>query len=132
VASCGHGPRLRWHLHDLWPELEIPAGALDRIIWLARVARKLARAEQTGRVRIPRELLRAIRDRTRRAAELQREITALVSAQAPELLALPGCGALSAAKLIAETAGVEPAAGIAANRPERERRCRDADASLRA
>ena len=51
--------------------------------------------------------MRAIRDRTRRAAELEREITALVSDQAPELLALPGCGALSAAKLIAETAGVE-------------------------
>jgi transposase len=99
--------RLRWHLHDLWPELEIPAGALDRIIWLDRVARRLARAEQSARVRIARELVRAIRDRTRRAAELEREITALVSDQAPELLALPGCGALSAAKLIAETAGVE-------------------------
>lgn len=25
--------RLRWHLHDLWPELEVPAGALDRLVW---------------------------------------------------------------------------------------------------
>ena len=99
--------RLRWHLHDLWPELEIPAGALDRMAWLDRVARKLARAEQTARVRIARELVRAIRERTRRASELEREITALVGAQAPELLALPGCGALTAAKLVAETAGVE-------------------------
>ena len=99
--------RLRWHMHDLWPELELPAGCLDRIVWLDRVARKLARAERTARVRIARELVRAIRDRTRRAAELEREITALVRDQAPELLALPGCGALSAAKLVAETAGVE-------------------------
>ena len=98
--------RLRWHLHDLWPELELPAGCLDRIVWLDRVARKLARAEQGARVRICRELVRAIRERTRRAAELEREIAASVRAQAPQLLAFPGCGALTAAKLLAETAGV--------------------------
>jgi transposase len=99
--------RLRWHLHDLWPELEIPAGALDRIVWLERIARRLARVEQGTRVVIARELVREIRRRTRRAAELEREIGALVKAQAPELLGLEGCGALTAAKLIAETAGVE-------------------------
>lgn len=98
--------RLRWHLHDLWPELELPVGCLDRIVWLDRVARKLARVEQSARVRIARELVRAIRERTRRAQELEREITALVQAQVPELLVLPGCGSLTAAKLIAETAGV--------------------------
>lgn len=97
--------RLRWHLHDLWPELEIPAGALDRIVWLERVARKLARAEQGARVRVARELVTEIRRRTRRAAELEREIGGLVKAQAPALLELEGCGALTAAKLIAETAG---------------------------
>jgi transposase len=99
--------RLRWHLHDLWPELEIPAGALDRVVWLERVARKLSRAEQGARVAIARELVREIRRRTRRAAELEREIGGLVKAQAPELLGLRGCGALTAAKLIAETAGAE-------------------------
>ncbi len=60
--------RLRWHLHDLWPEMELPAGCLDRIVWLERVARKLARAEQGARVRVSRELVRAIRERTKRAA----------------------------------------------------------------
>ena len=99
--------RLRWHLHDLWPELRLPAGCLDRIVWLAKLARKLSRAEQSARVRIARELVGAIRDRSRRASELEREISALVGAQAPELLELPGCGALTAAKLVAETAGVE-------------------------
>jgi transposase len=99
--------RLRWHLHDLWPELEIPAGALDRMVWLERVARKLSRAEQSARVAIARELVREIRRRTRRATELEREIGALVKAQAPELLDLEGCGALTAAKLLAETAGAE-------------------------
>jgi transposase len=85
--------RLRWHLHDLWPDFEIPAGALDRLVWLDRVARRLARSEQIARVRISRELVRTIRDQTRRAAQLEREIGALVSAQAPELVELPGCGA---------------------------------------
>jgi transposase len=99
--------RLRWHLHDLSPELEIPAGALDRLIWLDRIARKLARSEQSARVRIARELVLAIRQRTRRAAELEREISVLVRAQAPALVALPGCGTLTAAKLLAETAGVQ-------------------------
>lgn len=99
--------RLRWHLHAIWPELEIPAGALDRAVWLERVAGKLRRAEQDARVRISRELVRAIRERTRRARELEREIAALVRAERPELLALVGCGALTAAKLIAEIAGPE-------------------------
>jgi transposase len=99
--------RLRWHLHDLWPELEIPAGCLDRIVWLDRLGRRLARAEQGTRVRIARELVNEIRRRTRRIKELEREIAALVKAQAPELLKLKGCGALTAAKLIAETAGAE-------------------------
>lgn len=97
--------RLRWHLHDLWPELQIPAGALDRIVWLDRLSRKLSRAEQGARVRVARDLVTEIRRRTRRAAELEREIGALVEAQAPELLDLKGCGPLTAAKLIAETAG---------------------------
>jgi transposase len=97
--------RLRWHLHDLWPEMEIPTGALDRIVWLERTARKLSRAEQSTRVQIARELLAEIRRRTRRASRLEREIGVLVKEQAPELLALEGCGALTAAKLIAETAG---------------------------
>lgn len=99
--------RLRWHLHDLWPELEIPAGALDRILWLKRIARKLSRAEQGTRVQIARELVVEIRRRTRRAAELEREIGALVKEQAPELLELEGCGVLTAAKLLAETAGAK-------------------------
>jgi transposase len=97
--------RLRWHLHDLWPELEVPVGGLDRTIWLKRVAGKLSRAEQSTRVVICRELVAEIRRRTRRVKELSAEIEALVAEQAPALLELEGCGPMSAAKLIAETAG---------------------------
>jgi transposase len=97
--------RLRWHLHDLWPSLEIPAGALDRMVWLDRLARRLSRARQESRVRVARELVVEIRRRTRRVTGLGREIAALVEARAPELLELEGCGPLTAARLIAETAG---------------------------
>lgn len=97
--------RLRWHLHDLWPDLELPAGCLDRIVWLDRLARRLCRAGQHTRVRIARELVIEIRRRTRRVNELGREIAALVEERAPALLGLEGCGALTAARLIAETAG---------------------------
>ncbi len=99
--------RLRWHLHDLWPELEIPAGGLDRAKWLEKVAGKLSRAEQSARVRISRELVRAIRTRTRRIRELASELGVLVAQNNPQLLEIPGCGVLSAAKLIAEVAGVD-------------------------
>lgn len=99
--------RLRWHLHDLWPELKIPPGALDRAIWLQRIARKLSRAGHSARVRISRELVRSLKAQTRRTRELQREITTLVEAKAPQLLELVGCGALTAAKILAETAGAE-------------------------
>lgn len=97
--------RLRWHLHDLWPELELPAGCLDRAAWLDRLSRRLARQEQGARVRVGRDLVRAIRERSRRIVELEREISSMVRIQAPQLLELPGCGALTAAKLLAETAG---------------------------
>jgi hypothetical protein len=35
--------RLRWHLHQLDPSFRVPAGALDRVVWLDRVGRWLAR-----------------------------------------------------------------------------------------
>lgn len=97
--------RLRWHLHELEPELELPAGCLDRDVWLARLQRRLVRREQTVQVEICREPVRRCRQLSRRAAEIERELRARVQAQAEPLLALPGCGVLTAAKLLGETAG---------------------------
>src|SRR4051794_37417271 len=39
---------LRWQLHDLWPETEIPPRALIRAHWQERVAGRLARAEPSA------------------------------------------------------------------------------------
>jgi transposase len=99
--------RLRWHLHDLYDDRDIPAGALDRAVWLDRVGRRLCRAEQTVRVRIARDLITAIRAQTRHIRQLEREISQLVDQLAPQLVAEAGCGPLTAAKLIGEIAGVE-------------------------
>ena len=99
--------RLRWHLHELEPQLAVPAGALDRTVWLDRLARRLARQEQTVLVRIARELVGRCRSLTRTILALDRELQARIEETAPALLALPGCGALSAAKLLGEIGPIE-------------------------
>jgi transposase len=56
-ARVGLNNTLQCHLHDLWPELVLP-GSLFNGKWGPRIARRLARAEQTMRVRIARDELR--------------------------------------------------------------------------
>jgi transposase len=100
--------RLRWHVHDLDPAFEIPAGALDRYVWLDRLEAWLAaREEESAQVRIASELVACCRELSRRIKALERELEALLASQAEELLALVGCGTLTAAKLVGEVAGVE-------------------------
>ena len=98
---------LLWHLHDLWPELELPGGALFSKKWSTRIARRLAHAEPTMRVRIARDELRRLRELTGAIKQLEREITVLVGQIAPQLLAEPGFGPLIAAKLVGEIAGAQ-------------------------
>jgi transposase len=98
---------LLWHLHDLWPEVELPGGALFSKKWSTRIGRRLVRAEQTMRVRIAREELRRLRELTLAINRLEREITELVAQIAPQLLAEPGFGPLIAAKLVGEIAGAQ-------------------------
>ena len=97
--------RLRWHLHDLGLELALPPRALDRYVWLARIEAGLAALPASMRSRIALELAGRCRELSREVRALEREIDALVRALAPELLALPGCSALSAAQLVGQVAG---------------------------
>jgi transposase len=97
--------RLRWHLHELDPGTEPVARSLDRTVVLAALDRDLAEAPGTV-ARIARELVGRIRELTAAINDLEREISRLVADLAPSLLALAGCGSLSAAKLIGETAGI--------------------------
>jgi transposase len=57
-------------------------------------------------VRIARDELRRVRELTRSIDALERELAGLVADLAPRLLAEPGCGVLTAAKLIGEIAGI--------------------------
>lgn len=99
--------RLRWLLHELDPGFCLPARALSRRRWWARLETRLGELEPCLQVRIARELVRRCAELTPQVDALERELEALVRAHAPALLELPGCGALSAAKLVAEIAGVE-------------------------
>ena len=104
--------RLRWHLHDLGLGLEVPPKALGRACWLARLEEELAPLPGV-QARIARELVARCRTLSAEISGLGREIAVLTEELAPELLALPGCGALSAASLVGETAGAERFASAA-------------------
>ncbi|WP_433799434.1 IS110 family transposase [Actinomycetospora sp. CA-084318] len=98
--------RLRWHLHGLDPELHLPArglGSLRRLDWLTA---HLAEAHTGLAAELAAELIGDIRRVTVRIRALEREITARTQALAPQLLDLDGCAALTAAKILGETANI--------------------------
>lgn len=97
--------RLRWHLHELDPTWDPPARTLGRYRHLDAIAGRLAGLD--GPVaRIAADIVADIRRLTRRERALERDIATLVAELAPALLALAGVGALTAAKIVAETADV--------------------------
>jgi len=98
--------RLQWHLHDLEIELA-PGQALNRIVALDRLRGQLGQLAHGVRVEIASELVEQIIALTRRIGQLKRRIEAQIKPLAPQLLALPGCAGLTAAKILAETAGIE-------------------------
>jgi len=104
VDRTGHQERLRWFLVELGIT-EPPARSLDRAIVLDRLERELADRHEPV-ARFARDLLTRIRDLTQAVDALEREIRALAEQVAPSLLALVGCGHLTAAKLVGQTAGI--------------------------
>jgi transposase len=96
--------RLRWRLHELDPEFDLPARGLDLAKHLERARARLKALPPSTTGRIALEELADIAGLTARINALEKEITELVRDQAPRLLALPGCGPLTAAKLVGETA----------------------------
>lgn len=99
-----HIQRLRWHLLDLAIEEPGPR-ALDREHVLDELERRLT--EHTGAVaRLARDLVVRVRALSLEIRSLEREIASIVTSLAATLLALPGCGPLTAAKLMGETAGI--------------------------
>jgi len=97
--------QVRWHLHELDPDLQVPSRGLRR----QRVVQDLLTmlADVDGVVaRLTRSLLERCAELNTQIAALEKELLVLVRALAPSLLAIPGCGVLSAAVIVGETAGV--------------------------
>jgi transposase len=65
---------LRWQLHDLWPEWELPLKALIHPSWQTKITRRLQGADPSVRVRIARDVIRRIRELTRTIGALQDEL----------------------------------------------------------
>lgn len=95
--------RVRWFLHELDPSWEPTARSLDRVSNLQRCAARIAGSDATV-ARLARLIERACA-LTTDINELTAEISKLVATMAP--LAIPGCGALTAAKILGEAAGVD-------------------------
>jgi hypothetical protein len=99
--------RLRWHLLQLCPELErsVKRKAFNKPRVLDRVDRQLRKLGAGARARIARDQIAQLRALNRQIDALHSELTELVKAHRPRLLAEQGCGALTAAILIGHTAG---------------------------
>jgi len=97
--------RLLWHVHEIDPEIAPPKASLDRVVRQQKLASDLGGL--AGIVaELARDELADVIELTGRINQLERRITDLVAQRAPTLLAMPGVGALTAAKIVGETAGV--------------------------
>jgi transposase len=98
--------RLRWHLHELDPGWPGPA-KMERTSAFNVVAAQLEICGDPSVVRrLALRLVEHLRMLTTEIDELAAEITERVIIVAPSLLAIVGCGALTAAKIVGETAQV--------------------------
>jgi transposase len=97
--------QLLWRVHELNPAWAPKARSLDLAKHQQILAARLA--EEPGIVaELAREELAEIIEYTAKINAYAKRIATLVGAVAPTLLAMPGVGALTAAKIVGETAGV--------------------------
>jgi len=97
--------RFRWHLHRIDPTVDPAPKSLGRAKTRAELAAWLE--PLTGiDAEIARDVLADIDRTTPVIDQLEHRISRLTADVAPTLLAMPGCGALTAAKIVGETAGV--------------------------
>lgn len=98
--------KLRWFLHDIDPDLAPPLRTLTRFKTLDALRGQLEAIEPSAAVEVCLELIARCREITARANQLERRIDGLVRTHAPALLEIPGCSALTAAKLVSVAAQV--------------------------
>jgi len=98
---------LRWHLHDLDASFEVPPRRLTLTSWQDRTAKLLHALTSTAQVRVARDELARVRELSSAIKALHNELEELVKSYRPALLRMPGCGPLTAAKAIGQTAGAQ-------------------------
>jgi transposase len=99
--------RIRWHLHALDPAQDPASSAFNTAATRTRLHRWLV-AQQGVEADLARMVLDHIDQLCTLISELTRRIEQITIELAPEkLLTLPGCGPLTAAKILAETAGAD-------------------------
>lgn len=97
--------RLQWRVHELDPAWAPKTRSLDLAKHQQILADRLAGV--LGIVaELARDELADVIELTGRINQLERRIAGLVDEAAPTLLAMPGVGALTAAKLVGEAAGI--------------------------
>lgn len=97
--------QVRWHLHELDPDLQVPSRGLRRKKVVSDLLVELDRFDGVV-ARITRYHLKRCEELNELITMLEKELRDLVRGLAPSLLAIPGCGVLSAAVIVGETAGV--------------------------
>ena len=97
--------RLLCRVHELDPAIAPPERSLDLAKHQQALAAALERFDGVV-AELARDELADIIGLTSRINDLERRITLRVRDVAPTLLAMPGCGPLTAAKIVGETAGV--------------------------
>ncbi len=98
--------RLRWHLHELDPGW-LPPASIDRTSAFAAITAHLDNCREDNLVlRLSKRLVQYLQVLTLEINALTAEITERVTVIAPSLLAVVGCGPLTAAKILGETAQV--------------------------
>lgn len=97
--------RLLWRVHEIDPAWAPPKASLDRAVHQHTLADRLAGVPGIV-AELARDELADVVELTGRINHLERRLTDLVSDAAPSLRAMPGVGALTAAKIVGEAAGV--------------------------
>lgn len=106
--------QLRWHLHDLDPDLDANTGQLTS----ARQLNQLTTALETFPASVRRDLALTLVGEIRRlstqARQLEKQLAKLISPLAPTLLDILGVNVITAAKILGEVAGITRFRGAAA------------------
>ena len=97
--------QLQWRLHELEPGYDPPAGSLNRYCTLDAI-NELVDGHDSMVADLARRETARIRELTVEINQLERDIDQRVAVLVPSLVAIPGCGALPAGKLIGEATDI--------------------------